>query len=203
MANTTLRREQRGFFALRPSYFLIIAVMSLTIGVLALRSNNQHMVELRDAVYAADEKNDHVAEALQKLQTYVVRHMNTELSSTTGVYPPIQLKYTYDRLVQAKSDTVAQANQSFYTAAQKYCEAQNPSGFYGATRIGCVQDYLTSHGLQQDSTQIPDALYKFDFVSPRWSPDLAGWSLVVAAVSGILFVTTGTFSFVRRRASRR
>jgi hypothetical protein len=29
------------------------------------------------------------------------------------------------------------------------------------------------------STQaVPEGLYKFDFVSPRWSPDLAGWSLV-------------------------
>ena len=35
---------------------------------------------------------------------------------------------------------------------------------------------------------IPDALYKFDFVSPAWSMDLAGWSIVATVVSFALFV---------------
>lgn len=179
----------RHFRAAKPSYFLIVAVVSLAIGIVALRLNNEHMIQLRDAVYTADKNNNNVEGALHTLQAYVISHMNTDLSGgSTGVYPPIQLKYTYDRLVQAESDSLAQSNAGFYTEAQKYCEAQNPTGFYGATRIGCVEDYLTSHDTKHQIAPIPDALYKFDFISPKWSPDLAGWSLVVACISAVLFV---------------
>lgn len=177
----------------------MIAVVSLAIGLLALRSNNEHMIGLRDAVYAADKDNRDVESSLQHLQAYVTRHMNTDLAGgKTGVYPPIQLKYTYDRLVTAESEQLAQTNAAFYTTAQKYCEAQNPGGFYGATRIGCITNYLTTHDTQHQIAPIPDALYKFAFTSPRWSPDLAGWSLVTAAVSGLLFA----LSVIGRRLFR-
>lgn len=193
------RTVVRRFFALKPSYFLIVAVVSLLIGLVALRANNEHMIRLRDAVYAADKNNDHVQDALTNLQHYVVRHMNTDLSATSAtVYPPIQLKYTYDRLVQAESDGLAKTNTEFYTQAQRYCEGQNPEGFYGATRIGCVENYLQSHDTKHEIAPIPDALYKFAFVSPKWSPDLAGWSLVASSISGVLFVV----SFVARRFVR-
>ena len=45
---------------------------------------------------------------------------------------------------------------------------------------------MASRGIEQKN--IPDSLYKFDFVSPTWSPDLAGWSLLVAIVSGTFLV---------------
>ena len=185
---------------LKPQYFLVIAVVSSGIGVSSLRANNEHMIKLRDAVYSADKNNTDAEGALKTLQSYVTSHMNTDLSGgNNAVYPPIQLKYTYDRLVQAESDALAQSNAAFYTTAQKYCEAQNPTGFYGATRIGCVEDYLTTHDTQHQLQPIPDALYKFSFISPRWSPDLAGWSLVVAAVSAVTFAVT----FIASRFSRR
>jgi len=178
---------------------MIITLVLVFVSVFALRANNEHMVKLRDAVYTADKDNGDVQGALGTLQRYVTSHMNTDLSGgKSGVYPPIQLKYTYDRLIQAESDELAKTNSSLYTEAQKYCEAQNPTGFYGATRLGCVTDYLTSHNQKHDIAPIPDALYKFDFVSPRWSPDLAGWSLVLAAISAAVCV----ISFVRKRLAK-
>jgi hypothetical protein len=185
--------------AIKSRYFLGAAIVCGSVGVISLRANNEHMIKLRDAVYSADMKNDHVEASLKQLQAYVVSHMNTNLSSgANAVYPPVQLKYTYDRLVQAGSDALAKSNATFYTTAQKYCEAQNPSGFFGATRIGCVEDYLTSHDTKHELAPIPDALYKFSFISPRWSPDLAGWSLVAATVSAVAFVV----SFTVRRLSK-
>lgn len=173
----------------------MLAVISLAIGIVALRANNEHMIKLRDAVYTADKNNDNVEGALHKLQSYVTSHMNTNLTGgNTGVYPPVQLKYTYDRLVQAESEALAQSNSALYTAAQAYCEAQRPTG-YVINRIGCVEDYLTTHDTLHQIAPIPDALYKFSFISPTWSPDLAGWSLVVAAFSGGSFV----IAFVLKR----
>ena len=85
-----------------PWYFLALAIVSTIVCLFALRANNEHMIRLRNAVYTADKNNIDVQGALQKLQAYVTTHMNTNLSAGQGaVYPPIQLKYTYDSLVHA------------------------------------------------------------------------------------------------------
>src|SRR5437868_7767644 len=71
--------------------------------IFALRANNLGMVRLRNAVYTADKNGTNVEQSLQNLRAYVQTHMNTDLSDgNTGVYPPIQLKYTYERLQQAE-----------------------------------------------------------------------------------------------------
>lgn len=179
------------FRRIKPWYFLILAIISGVICVFALRANNQQMLVLREAVYSADKDGGDTEAALQELQAYVTAHMNTNLSGgDNAVYPPVQLKYTYERLVQAKSAATAQQNQKIYSDAQRHCERQNPRDFGGSGRIPCIQQYVQSHTVVSPTESIPDALYKFSFVSPRWSPDLAGWSLVAAIVTGILFVVS-------------
>jgi hypothetical protein len=94
------------------------------------------MLELRQAVYQADKAGTDVQKPLQNLQNYVTRHMNTNLSVGTGsVYPPIQLKYTYERLVQSQTGQAAQTNSLLYSQAQAYCEAQNHTDFSGRNRV--------------------------------------------------------------------
>jgi hypothetical protein len=172
---------------IKPWYFLVIAVVSTLVCVNALRANNEHMVKLRTAVYAADKNNGDVNGALRSLQAYVTAHMNTNLSSgPDGVYPPIQLKYTYERLVQAQE--AGQSNDQLYTQAQTYCQQQDPTDFSGHNRVPCIEQYVESHGGTQTPVNVPSSLYEFSFISPRWSPDLAGWSLLVAALSWILFI---------------
>jgi hypothetical protein len=170
---------------------LILTLLFAVISTFALRANNQHMLKLRTAVYSADKSNTNVQGALNKLQAYVTAHMNTNLSTGSSVYPPIQLKYTYQRLVDAQSSQLAQTNTQLYTEAQKYCEQQDPTDFSGHNRVPCIEQYVSSR--TSDAVQlptIPDALYKFSFATPRWSPDLAGWSLVVTVLSGLLCVAT-------------
>lgn len=171
---------------LKPLYFLILAVIATVICIFALRANNEHMVKLRDAVYSADKNNGDVTGTLKSLQAYVTTHMNTDLSNgPTSVYPPIQLKYTYQRLVEAQQ--AAQSNNQLYTAAQHHCEMLDPVDFSGHNRVPCIEQYVQSHGGAKPQV-IPDALYKFDFVSPRWSSDLAGWSMLAAIILWLLFV---------------
>jgi hypothetical protein len=166
----------------RPWYFFIFMLACLIVGVFALRANNLKMVELRDAVYQADKDGGDTSKALTELQRHVTSHMNTGLSAgNTSVYPPIQLKYTYDRLREANAKTT---NEQIYTEAQQHCEALNPTDFSGRNRVPCIQEYVESRGVQQKA--VPDSLYKFDFVSPTWSPDLAGFSIVGAIFFGLL-----------------
>jgi len=183
---------------IKPWYFLILAVLSAVVCIFALRLNNENMIKLRDAVYAADKNDSDVTLTLQKLQAYVTSNMNTNLSDGNGtVYPPIQLKYTYQRLLNSESAAVLNSNAGVYTDAQNYCQSQIPNAFSGRTRVPCVEQYVESH--DNSLPTIPDSLYKFDFVSPTWSPDLAGWSMVTAIISAILFAVTficGKFLFL-------
>jgi len=169
-------------------YFLFGFILWTGIAVFALRNNNLTALRLRDEVMKVDQQNGDVEAALRELREYIHGHMNTNLATSSSVYPPIQLKYRYDRLVEAE---LAKSNSSnnVYADAQKYCEANEPESFYGAGRLTCIQSYIDRQPNQSKViATVPDSLYKFDFASPRWSPDLAGWSIVLAAVFGVLFI---------------
>lgn len=168
-------------------YFLAAFIISATVAVLALRHNNLTAISLRNQVLQTDQQNGDVTSALNKLRSYVYSHMNTNLDSGPGaIYPPIQLKYTYNRLVQAEQTRVDAVNSKIYTDAQNYCQQTVPNGFSGRFRLSCIDTYVTSHGTT--AKPIPTALYEFDFVSPFWSSDLAGWSIVVSAIFLLLFI---------------
>ncbi len=190
MNKRTLHHTWTKLRLIKPWYLLALAVITTLICVFALRANNEHMVKLRNDVYSADKNNTDVAAALKNLQSYVTAHMNTNLDSgQNAVYPPIQLKYTYQRLVAAQNQGIG-SNQ-LYTDAQHYCEQQDSVDFSGHNRVPCIEQYVQSHGGgQAPATNISDALYKFDFVSPQWSPDLAGWSLVAAVLCWLLFIAS-------------
>ncbi len=171
--------------------FLALAVFFFVVHAFSLRANNQNMIELRQAVFTADEQNGDVESALRNLREYVYGHMNTDLAAgENAIRPPIQLKYRYERLVEAEQAKLKKiSNQDLYSAAQDYCEQRIPTGFSGSNRLPCIREYLDSHGAEvAEEAVIPEDLYKFDFASPTWSPDLAGWSLVAACFSLFLFV---------------
>lgn len=185
---------------IRPWYFLLAACVTGSVGVMALRANNLHMADLRAAVYAADQNSGDVQSALQSLQVYVTSHMNTDLSTGPNApYPPIQLQYTYDRAVRKAGEQATAANAQIYTDAQHYCEQQDPVDFSGRNRVPCVQQYIANHSVALSS--IPDSLYKFDFVSPIWSSDLAGWSLALTSVMLLAGVGLWIIQRVVRRRS--
>jgi len=171
---------------------------------IALRSNYQTMVRLRQAVYTADAATDanngNVEQTLQQLRAYVGQHMNTNLATDDGVYPPIQLVHTYERLVQTEQARVNAANSQIYTEAQAHCEAQLPGGLSGRTRIPCIEQYVKDRGIAIN--KIPASLYMFDFVSPRWSPDLAGWSMVLALLLLAVAVLRAAAGWLLQRLTR-
>lgn len=168
-------------------YFVVIFVLSTFAAAYALRQNNLQAIALRDKVLQVDKDNGDVEAALRELREYTYAHMNTRLSSDTGIYPPIQLKYRYERLVAAESARTEGENRDIYAEAQRDCERRFPQGLSGSNRLPCIKEYVDANGgPTAQPRSIPDGLYKFDFVSPVWSPDLAGWSMVVAAFSLLL-----------------
>lgn len=170
--------------------FLVLFVVCAAVSIFSLRQNNQQMVELRNKVYETDQNSGDVEGPLRDLRAHVYSHMNTDLSSGgNAIKPPIQLKYTYERLVAAEQQGVDAANSSIYTEAQEHCQNQNSAAVSGRSRVPCVEEYVTSRG-GAEVKPIPAGLYKYDFVSPLWSPDLAGWSMVASVILFILFLAS-------------
>lgn len=182
-----------------PTYLLVVLAIFVSVTAIALRANYQTMTELRQAVYKADKEGGDVEAALRDLRKHVYAHMNTDLSSgSTGVYPPIQLKYTYERLLAAELAKAQSASGQIYSEAQAYCEKLHPESYSGGPRVPCIRDYVASRSGSPAKT-IPDSLYKFDFTSPRWSPDLAGWGVVGSSIVGSLLAIRLAAPFVRKK----
>jgi hypothetical protein len=155
--------------------------------VLAYRHNNLTAIKLRDQLLVVDQQNGDIETALRNLRSYTYGHMNANLSGgSNNIYPPIQLKYRYERLVAAEKAKTEAENSKLYTEAQNYCEQQVTSRVT-INRVPCIQDYLSTHGAAI-AKSINDDLYKFDFASPIWSPDLAGWSLAVTVILLIAYL---------------
>lgn len=178
--------------------WLYLFIISAIVCVLALRHNNEQMIKLRDDVYATDQRDGDINTALNKLRRYVYAHMNTSLSSgNNNIKPPIQLKYTYQRLYDAQLAQVQAANQSVYSAAPVYCH-NNANQNSTSAQLSCIQNYAVNHGVQNANINIPPGLYQFDFVSPSWSPDLAGWSLLLTILFLIAFLLKLVISKLRQ-----
>lgn len=179
--------------------WLYLFIASSLMCVLSLRHNNIQMTRLRDTVYAADKSNADVNGALNNLRQYVYGHMNTNLSSGSGnIKPPVQLKYTYQRLYDAKLAQVQAANQQVYLDAQFYCHSHADQNSVTAQN-GCIQNYAVNHGVNDANINIPAGLYQFDFASPAWSPDLAGWSLVASTILGLAALLKFGLNKIRER----
>lgn len=165
-----------------------VFAVSVMVSIFALRQNNLTMVRLRDAVYAADKQGGDIEAALRELRVYVYGHMNTNLrAGSTSSEAPIQLTETYNRLVAAEQARVAAlgGNSAVYAAAQQKCADKTEQN----EKLQCVQQYLTDNGGNKFQLSLPSKeFYTFDFISPAWSPDIAGFSVLIAAVSGILLL---------------
>jgi len=183
--NKLMKQIFRRIGAVSAKTWLYLFAVTAVICVIALRHNNQTMVKLRDQVYAADKNNGDVNGALNKLRGYVFAHMNTSLSTGTTIKPPIQLKYTYQRLYDAEYNDLQAANQKIYNDGKNACPG--PSNAYDPDRLACIENYAVNHGVSGANINIPAGLYEFDFVGPTWSPDLAGWTLLLSAIFFIAF----------------
>lgn len=166
-------------------FFTLFAVTGL-IAVFSLRYNNIQSLELRDKVLKVDEENGDVEAALKELRSHIYSHMNSGLAEgTSTIKPPVQLKHRYERLVRDEKQRVARLNEQVYSDAQGHCQRLQP-GSSIAGNVPCVQEYVARNTVREQP--IPDAMYKFDFAPPAWSPDLAGFSLILTGVFAVLTI---------------
>lgn len=181
---------------LRLAVFGSAMMLFVVFSLVGLSANSNEAKRRYDSLIAVDQAGGDVEASLNDLRGYIYSHMNTQIGSDTGINPPIQLKGTYERLVEAEKVKVATTNDALYGEAQAYCESTQPTGFSGRNRLDCIEKYVDENGVKEKS--IEDDFYKFDFVPPRWSADLAGYSILLASIFGIAFTVDLLFYFRTR-----
>lgn len=186
---------------------LVLLLLAGFIAATFLRLNNIGMVERRAAAIAADAAGNetNTIKKLYDLQQYVSGHMNTDLGK--GVY----LESTYQRdsqavLNQASSDS--NPNGNIYAKAQEVCAPRfsHYSTAYLQCTTGELAKYPAASNLIQD-VHLPSASsYLHDYESPIWSPDFAGWAVVIGIVLALMIIvrllTLGVLKLLLRRHYR-
>jgi len=177
--NRNLRRLQK----VKTWQLIILLLLMGFVSATFLRLNNIGMVQRREAVLTADSVGDEeiTISRLYDLQRYVVDHMNTDLGK--GIY----LESSYRRDVEiaykeAENDT--NANGNIYKKVQEVCAPQFT--YFSYAYIQCTTDELSKYPAAESlvsSVNLPNAdSYLHSFISPIWSPDFAGWSVLVCVV---------------------
>lgn len=153
-----------------------------------LRQNNVHMRDLRDQLVAADKSGDaaQVQQAARKLQNYVSAHMNT----ATGRVGFATL-YKRDADAAMEKSKPPEIDSSLYQKATEDCKPQFANYGYEAW-ASCVATKVNvnpSATLNIADNVSPDRdLYYVEYVSPVWSFDLAGVSLVLLILVVIIII---------------
>jgi hypothetical protein len=165
----------------------MLLILMLFISATFLRLNNIGMVQRRDAVIAADKQGEpnNTRNRVLDLQHYVARHMNT---SPNDVY--LEFQYERDRAAAVEQAATAENadNDVINQKVDAICKPQF-SG-YNQGYVDCFAREFAKYAPGQDpvsTVKLPDPdRYRFVFASPYWSPDFAGFSLLVSA--GIILV---------------
>lgn len=167
---------------------VVLFVLMSFVTATFLRIDNNGMRERRAAVIAADKSGDDIAlhNRLVDLQAYTIRHMN----ASTG---DLDLVNKYNRDVEAAS-LAAQNDDSdsntIYRQADDYC--RSILGGYSQTYVQCVYERIAQMPSVEDPAgeiDLPSpSLYRYNFVSPIWTPGFTGFSAVVTAVIGLLII---------------
>jgi hypothetical protein len=174
---------------------VILLLMSAFVSATFLRLNNVGMIERREAVNAADIEGDRATleRRLYDLQIYVSKHMNASPGR-------IALDKTYERDSQQRKDDYAKSIENqpqgdVYQQAEAVCGPQARAQGWrwpDARYTNCLDTELSKHPgateMSNDFKPLPSEPYYQTFVSPLWSPDFAGWSVVLTGVIALIIV---------------
>lgn len=192
---------------LKTWHLAVLLVVLAVSSVYLLRQNNLQMIELRNRVVQADEQNRDIPQALTNLRNYIATHMNTSMGER-GIYLEHSYQRAYDAAVQQAAQS-GSASAATYQQADKDCQSLFSKTASFPAYIQCVTDKVAATGVAADpvsSIKAPSAdLYRFNFVSPAWSPDVAGFILLSCCLTAILLMgrlvlLLGVYGLLRLRA---
>lgn len=175
-----VRRSIRQLQRVKTWQLVVLLILMLFLSATFLRLNNTGMVARRHAIAAADKSGnvDDTRSRIYDLQRYAAAHMNAD----TGVF---YLQEQYNRDVQKQVTDASGAGSERALEIRRAADAVCKPQFNGwsPAYVRCYVDELNKYPadeIESAELQLPSpAQYRYSFVSPLWSPDFAGWSLVI------------------------
>lgn len=185
-----IRKNLKRIETIKTWQLIILLVLSLFISATFLRLNNTGMISRRNAIEGADKSGDtqDTSSRIYDIQRYAAAHMNAD----TGVF---YLQSQYDRdvkkAVTAASGDSSTGDNSPQAKADAICNPNLQIHGYSLAYQNCMLEQLSKAGQVVDpaSITLPNpALYRYSFTSPLWSPDFAGWAVLVSLLLTIMIV---------------
>lgn len=185
MDKRSVRRSIKQLQVIKTWQLVILLVLALFISATFLRLNNVGMIERRNAVAAADKSGDvdQIQQRLYDIQRFSAAHMNAD----TGV---MYLQGQYNRDVQRQAEAASTTGSAKALEIRKAADAVCQPQFSGwsPAYVRCYVNELNKHPSDEISTQLTppsSALYRYSFVSPLWSADFAGFSLLISLLIAV------------------
>lgn len=183
-----VRRSIRQLQVIKTWQLVILLVLMLFITATFLRLNNTGMVSRRNAVAAADKSGDidQISQRLYDLQRFAAGHMNADPGT---LYLQDQYNRDVQRQAEAASSQGSQKALEIRRQAEEVCHPQFNG--WSPAYVQCYVNELNKHPTDEVSAQLTPpsaALYRYGFISPLWSPDFAGWSLVVCILITLFII---------------
>ncbi len=166
---------------------VLILIFACVIAATFLRLNNIGMIERRTAVINADKAVDQdiTRARLFDLQRYSAAHMNADSGT---VY--LAEQYRRDTQAAIEAASARESTNNINAKADAVCKAQY-SG-YSQAYVQCFASELAkapSGADAPDKANLPNpSLYRHDFSSPDWSPDFAGFSVLVCVLITLVII---------------
>ena len=183
----------------------LVLLPLLFVAATLLRFSHLQMIDLKDAVLAADEAEDDAAivAALDNLKRFTDTHIvisivekngRQELTFGTG---PFYLEHLY---IRKATEEIAKAEQklaetgdtnpngNIFAAAMSVCKPlaiQNRWNWNSPGYLNCMTSEINKYPASDDITDtltadVPStALYRYDFASPAWAPTAAGFVILL------------------------
>lgn len=183
------KRVQRNIGRLQRVKTWQLVILLIIFGLLAatfLRLNNVGMIERRTAVLSADKAGDKTSlhNNLYALQRWSASRMN----ASTG---PVYLEHSYQRtteklLKEARESSTVE--RDVLNRADAVCRRQYAGNWQAYVQCNAAEQakYRGSSGAASVAFPNPGE-YRHEFASPIWSPDFAGWSLVICVlITGVI-----------------
>lgn len=200
VGKSRIKKRLKQIQSLKNWQLFILLLFIIFVNLTALRLNNVGMVRRREAVESADKSGDIEAtrKATIELANYVYNHMN----SGGIVYSDETHWFKSNREVKIIWVNIYESDMRRAEQVAREAESNNPNGnifkkaeeacrprFRGGYSVAYQQCILDEQNKYPASTQgqikakYPNVSeYTYNFIAPVWSPDLAGWTTIVAII---------------------
>lgn len=175
---------------MKARYLFIAAVVCALLSIVGLRLNHQAAIAKVHTIEDKDQQAQDVAADITTLRKFVFAHMNASVQ--------FELTNSYNRAVSASTQTPS--SDDLYAQAQAACDRQ---GQLTVSNAQCVQDFLNARlqpGINPQPPQVIDrSQYHYAYISPAWTPDFAGLSLLAALGLALMALIVYTLSWFRSK----